>query len=44
MSVPLHKINYNKLPSRSIIETWLSKYKIQDLRKIHKDGNYHLNK
>ena len=39
----LHKINYNKLPSRSIIDTWLSK-EIQDLRKnAHKDGNYHLN-
>lgn len=38
----LHKINYNKLPSRSILDTWLSK-EIQDLRKIHKDGNYHLN-
>ena len=38
----LHNIDYNKLPLRSITDTWKSEELIK-LRKLHKDGNYHLN-
>jgi uncharacterized Fe-S cluster-containing radical SAM superfamily protein len=38
----LHKIDYDKLPIRNIADTWFSE-EIKYLRKIHIDGNYHLN-